>query len=89
MTTEKTQYPIFDIYSIDHLVKFTTYSKVYLEDIKSGHQEARPKFRAVIAKQLNMTENDLFTLSKCFECGGTNLRGISGACNDCDPDPDR
>ena len=88
MTTEKAQFPIFDIYSIDHLVKFTTYSKVYLEDIKSGHQDARPKFRAVIAKQLNMTEDDLFTLPKCSECEGTNLRE-SGACNDCDPDPDR
>jgi hypothetical protein len=88
MTKEKAQYPIFDIYPIDQLVKITTYSEVYLQDIKSGHQKARPKFRAVIAKELNMSEDALFTLPECSECEGTNLRG-SGACNDCDPDPDR
>ena len=88
MTKEKVQYPIFDIYPIDQLVKITTYSEVYLQDIKSGHQKARPKFRAVIAKELNMSEDALFTLPECSECEGTNLRG-SGACNDCDPDPDR
>ena len=53
---------LFDLFEIDYLVRNTTYSEIYLKDIKRGNQPARKKFKQVVAKELGIPEEKLFSM---------------------------
>ena len=64
MTTKKAQFHVFDLFTIEQLVEMTTYSEIYLKDIKRGNQPARKKFKQVVAKELQRSEEELFSVAE-------------------------
>ena len=64
MTTKanKSGFYLFEKFKIEVLLKRTHYSRIYLEEIKSGKQEARRQFRKVVAKELGIPEEKLFSM---------------------------
>lgn len=54
---------LFDLFEIEELVRETTYSEIYLKDIKRGNQPARKKFKQVVAKELQRSEEELFSIT--------------------------
>jgi hypothetical protein len=55
---------LFDLFEIDYLVRNTTYSEIYLKDIKRGNQPARKKFKQVVANELKRSEEELFSITE-------------------------
>jgi hypothetical protein len=55
---------LFDLFEIDYLVRNTTYSEIYLKDIKRGNQPARKKFKQVVANELKRSEEELFSVAE-------------------------
>jgi len=66
MTTKanKSGFYLFEKFKIEDLLEGTHYSRIYLEEIKSGKQEARPQFRKVVAKELKRSEEELFSITE-------------------------
>ena len=66
MTTKanKSGFYLFEKFKIEDLLKRTHYSRIYLEEIKSGKQEARRQFRKGVAKELQRSEEELFSITE-------------------------
>ena len=66
MTTKanKSGFYLFEKFEIEDLLEGTHYSRIYLEEIKSGKQEARRQFRKVMAIELQTPEEELFSITE-------------------------
>lgn len=63
--------PLFEQFSLEQVSDLTGYSIPYLEDLRNGSQQLRPRFRKVVARMLGKPEQELFSEH------GANANGVA------------